>query len=81
MRISELASLRWSDIDLDSGFIRLTDERFSANRTGGQQKRELKGKRGREFRIHPELQVILAAIPQSRDGKVLHGPSPHFSLP
>jgi integrase len=75
MRISELASLRWSDIDLEAGFIRLTDERFSANRTGGQQKRELKGKRGREFPIHAELRVILAAIPQSRDGKVLHGPS------
>ena len=74
MRISELASLRWSDIDFDRNLILLTDERRSAARQRQGDARELKGKRSRSFPIHAELLPVLNTIPQAADGRVFHGP-------
>jgi integrase len=73
MRISEVASLRWTDIDLERAVIKLTDERHSAARRRQGDVRELKGRRSRSFPIHGMLQPILKAIPASRDGLVFHG--------
>ena len=54
LRISELASLRWSDLDLEAGRLKLTDETGPAqsDRPG---RRELKSGRSRSFPIHPDL--------------------------
>jgi integrase len=74
MRISELANLRWSDIDLAAGTIRLTDESTQAPRAGRAKPRTLKTGRGRSLQIHPDLRTVLARLPRAVDGYVFHGP-------
>ncbi|MCI0361844.1 MAG: tyrosine-type recombinase/integrase [Planctomycetaceae bacterium] len=72
LRISELASLRWSDVDLTSNFIKLVDE-------GGQPKkssranRELKSGRSRMLPIHPDLGAVLRSLAK-QDQFLFHGP-------
>ncbi len=75
MRISELATLRWTDLELDATDkrIRLIDERHSAARRKAGNARELKGRRSRHFPIRSELLPILKSIPRSQDGYVFHG--------
>jgi integrase len=70
MRISELATLRWSDVDLDNESIRVADERFSRRRQVSGTARTTKGKRSRSIPIHPRLKSLLAALPRSSDGFV-----------
>jgi integrase len=57
LRISELSGLRWSDIDLDGGMIRLVDETSSGRRRVMKKgsARTLKSGRGRTFPIQEEL--------------------------
>jgi integrase len=74
MRISELAGLRGSDIDLAANVIKLTDESAKAVRSGGRQVRQLKGRRSRSFPIHADLRPILERIEHHPDGRVFHGP-------
>jgi integrase len=74
LRISELAGLRWSDIDSDNNLIRLTDESAQAPRRDRRALRSTKSGRSRSFPIHPDLQGVLEALPQSADGLVFHGP-------
>lgn len=69
MRISELANLRWSDIDLASRAIRLTDESRSS-RVPAAERRTLKTGRGREIPIHADLHSRLSALSCHRDGFV-----------
>ena len=72
LRISELASLRRSDLDLAANFIKLVDE-------GGQPKkssranRELKSGRSRMLPIHQDLEVVLQSLPKL-DQYLFHGP-------
>ncbi len=74
LRISELSSLRWSDVDLENGMIVLTDERRSRARRKSGDFRTLKGKRSRQFPIHVELRRLLEMLPRQSDGLVFHGP-------
>jgi len=73
LRISELAGLRWSDVDSASNQITLTDETRSAKRKK-KERRSTKNSRSRSFPIHPELAEVLAVLPKANDGLVLHGP-------
>jgi integrase len=75
LRISELSGLRWSDIDLDGGMIRLVDETTSGRRRGRKKgdARALKSGRGRTFPIQEELPA-LRDLPRYSDGSVSHGP-------
>lgn len=72
-RISELASLRWSDLDLDRNQIRLTDERRLAAKQGREGRRTKNG-RDRTLPVHADLQKILQAMQRHQDGLVFHGP-------
>lgn len=77
LRIGELASLRWSDVDLRSNTILLTDERASSRRKRLGQVRTIKGKRNRSLPIHPDLLAVLLDLKttgKEGDGRILHGP-------
>jgi integrase len=71
LRISELASLRWSDIDAAKNVITLTDE-SRQRRRGEQPVRQTKSGRNRSFPIPAELLPILKR--RTQDGLVFHGP-------
>ncbi len=72
LRISELAALRWADINLPLGKIILTDETAHGNAHGIGQ-RELKSGRSRSFPIHQDLAEVFAKIAH-KDAFVFHGP-------
>lgn len=74
LRINELASLRWSDVDLKAAMLRLTDERWSHRRIKLGSARHTKGKRTRCLPIHPELMKVLVRLPKTADGLIFHGP-------
>ena len=72
LRISELVELRWSDIDLESDNLILTDESgYSDNQT--MRRRTLKNGRSRSFPIHADLATVLDRI-QRVDQYIFHGP-------
>ncbi len=70
LRINELAGLRWTDIDLPSNTIRLTDERARPRRRQTGQERRIKGKRGRALPLHPAFRDVLSELPHHRDGLI-----------
>jgi integrase len=74
LRINELASLRWSDLDQKAGMLRLTDERWSHRRIKLGSARHTKGKRTRCLPIHPDLMKVLVRLPKTVDGLIFHGP-------
>jgi integrase len=73
LRISELASLKW--VDLDEGFqmLRIADERHRRRRSGSEARRTKTG-RSRAFPIHPALVAVLTKMSRSVDGVIFHGP-------
>ncbi|MCE9551921.1 MAG: tyrosine-type recombinase/integrase [Planctomycetes bacterium] len=74
LRIAELAMLRWSDIDNNTGYIILPDESGQADDAKAGNRRETKGGCTRRLRIHPDLAAVLSEMPRSADGYVFHGP-------
>ena len=74
LRISELASLRWTDIDLSKNVITLTDESSQARRRTGRKARLTKSGRSRSFPIQTDLRPLLEAVTPAPDGLVFHGP-------
>lgn len=71
LRISELASLRWADVDLAGGLLNLTDQSGRPRKQGPG--RRLKSGRSRVLPIHPDFAAILRDLPRI-DGYVFHGP-------
>jgi len=74
LRISELASLRWSDVDFNKNMIVLVDESMRAPRQTARRARELKTGRSRAFPIHQDLRNVLLQMVQHKDGYIFHGP-------
>ncbi len=72
LRIAELASLRWSDLDLKTGRLKLTDETGRPVKPDNK-RRELKSGRSRTFPIHADLLAAIKDLSR-RDAFVFHGP-------
>ncbi len=74
LRISELASLRWSDINMTSNIITLPDNSRRGNRDQRAKARTTKGHCTRSFPIHPDLRRLLEQLDHHGDGRIIHGP-------
>lgn len=74
MRIGELAELRWSDVDLATGIIILSDNRHCGKAQRAGAVRTTKGRRSRRIDIHPQLRAMLVALPRRADGRIFGGP-------
>jgi integrase len=74
LRISELADLRWSDVDPDLKTIRLVDTRFQATKAERATARTTKSHRDRVLPIHAVLRPVLLSMKRHSDGRVFHGP-------
>jgi integrase len=72
LRIAELASLRWSDLDLENRRLNLTDE-TGRQTNSNRNRRELKSGRSRSFPIHHDLFATFDRLPKT-DAYVFHGP-------
>lgn len=72
LRISELAGLRWSDVDLKANTIRVMDERSSHRKQQVGSPRTTKGRRTRTIPIHPQLRALLLQMEHKSDGYVFH---------
>jgi integrase len=72
MRISELVSLRWSDVDLELHLLTLTDE---SGRPSSRdcKRRELKSGRSRALPIHRDLLAVLTSM-ERKGPYVRYGP-------
>src|SRR5262245_66501213 len=73
LRISELASLCWSDIEGQNNLIRLTDESTRGRRRKDQPARQTKSGRSRSFTMHADLRRLLDGMARSGDGRIFHG--------
>ena len=74
LRISELAALRWNDIDFESNMISITDETTFAHRRRRRKSRETKNSRSRSFPIFGRLGDVLRGLPQQDSGVIFRGP-------
>lgn len=72
LRIAEMASLRWPDIDLESKRLTLTDETGRSTKTKCK-RRELKSGRSRSFPVHHDLLSVLQKRPR-QGAHVFYGP-------
>jgi integrase len=74
MRVAELAELRWGDIDLDAGTIRVTDDAARRRRRTLETTRRTKRRRDRTLPISKDLAEILLGLTRRPDGRVFYGP-------
>jgi len=72
LRISELASLRWPDVDFTHRLLSITNDRKT--RTTVRSDRRTKNRRDRSVPIHDDLYAVLQSMPEAKDGIVFHGP-------
>lgn len=72
LRIGELASLRWTDINFHQNTIRVADERASQKLRATGLGRTTKGRRSRMIPLHPVLREMLASLAHQPDGYVVH---------
>ncbi len=75
MRISELAQLRWSNLNIsDNPMITLVDESRRGSSRDGRSHQTTKNKRSRTFPVNQQLIPMLKSLKRKPDGHVFHGP-------
>lgn len=74
VRIGELASLRFSDVNFEANTIRIADERGSSRHIALGTERRTKGGRSRAIPISPPLRTVLTRLKRNPDGRLFHGP-------
>ena len=74
LRISELASLRWTNIDLESGMLRLPDQTRAGTRAQRQAAQSTKGGYSRTLPLQDRFRAVLKGMDRAADGRVFHGP-------
>lgn len=72
LRISELAALRWSDVNLELGMIAVSND--ASGSVANPERRRTKNRLDRSIPIHDDLRAALETIHRSADGLVFHGP-------
>lgn len=72
MRIGELATLRWSDVDFARNMISVSND--PSTRSGEGDRRRTKNRRDRSFPINIKLLEVLTKLSRHEDGAVFHGP-------
>ena len=72
MRISELAALRWPDVDVDRNVVRVEND--PGKQKGKGKRRRTKNRKDRSIPIQAEFMDVLKALSQHQDGRVFHGP-------
>lgn len=70
-RISELAYLRWTDVDSEHGLNWISNDK--GNGTSGRPARRTKNRCNRGIPIHRELLKVLRGISKAKDGHVFRG--------
>jgi integrase len=74
LRISELAALRWTDLDLEAQMLRLVDTRLQGRKADRAAARTTKSHRDRTLPINPQLRQVLRDMRRHADGRIFHGP-------
>jgi integrase len=70
LRSEEFNQLKWSEVDLDAGVLRLRDQRHSTRKRVLANTRTIKGKRDRILPINPAFREVLERQPRHPDGLV-----------
>jgi integrase len=70
MRISDLAGLRWSAINLQANTIRVAEERTNSRKRNAGTARTTKDRRSRTIPVHPRLSDLLKPLERHSDGFV-----------
>lgn len=73
LRISELAQLRWSAVDLENNVLRVIDNTRLSKDAATFRETTTKTHASRTLPIHAELRRILEKIERHSDGRVFHG--------
>ena len=74
LRIGELAQLRWTDVNLRAGLLRLLDSSRHAPKAERATARHTKSHRERSLPIHAEFRSVLETMSHHVDGLAFHGP-------
>jgi integrase len=74
LRIGELSDLRWANVDVDRGTLRLRDTSRQARRSERADAQTTKSRRDRTLSIHDDLKVVLRRMQRYPDQRVFHGP-------
>lgn len=73
LRVGELASLRWRDVDLSRGMLNLTNDPARRAATGDERRRT-KSRQDRSLPINKKLWAALRSRPHHADGYIFRGP-------
>ncbi|MFT3881092.1 MAG: site-specific integrase [Gemmatales bacterium] len=73
LRISELSSLRWSDIDFEHNRLQLTDESMLTHKIPKRVRRITKSSRSRSFPLSSQFKSMLESMDHSSGGTIFKG--------